>query len=272
MPSFALNPFVASALGPLVAGLVWRARLLTTSGAIAAAALGSAAALAGFDWMLLLLTFFGSSVALGRLGRTTKQQRSANVIEKSGPRDATQVMANGALFGLGAVLTAAGGAPDWVPAAALGALAAATADTWGTEIGMLARQAPRSILTWEPLEPGMSGGVTAQGLLATAAGATVPGLIAAMCAWPAAVVVAAAFGGLAGAMADSLLGATVQARRRSARTNRLTERLTDADGTPTVPAGGVDWMDNDAVNGVATLVGAGAAHALHFMLVASRTL
>jgi uncharacterized protein (TIGR00297 family) len=266
----ALPPLAAAALGPVVAGLVWRAGLLTTSGATAAASLGSAAALAGLDWMALLLVFFVSSVALGRVGRAEKRRRSAGVIEKSGPRDATQVLANGALFGVGALLAIDGSISTAAAAVALGALAAATADTWGTEIGLLSKRAPRSILTWAALEPGMSGGVSAPGLLATVAGACSIALLAWLLDWPAGVTIAAAIGGVVGAMADSVLGATVQQRRRSTRTGRLTERLREADGTPTVLAGGLRWLDNDGVNFAATLIGAGTAFQVHFLLMTLR--
>ncbi|MDZ7631276.1 MAG: DUF92 domain-containing protein [Gemmatimonadaceae bacterium] len=257
---------VAAVLGPAVAGLVWRAGLLTTSGAVAAAALGSATALAGLDWMVLLLAFFATSVVLGRVGRTRKMQRSAAVIAKAGPRDATQVLANGAIFGLGALFAIDGSVMEAVAAVALGGLAAAMADTWGTEIGMLSRQSPRSILTWAPMEPGMSGGVSMLGMAATVGGAiTIAGLAAAL-RWPVLVAVAAAVGGIAGAMADSVLGATVQQRRRSRRTGRMTERMTEADGTPTVAAGGLTWLNNDGVNLASTLIGAGTAYKLHFLL------
>lgn len=260
-----LPPLAAAALGPAVAGLVWRAGMLTTSGAIAAATLGSLAAIAGLDWMILLLTFFGSSVALGRVGRAEKQRRSAGVIEKSGPRDAMQVLANGAVFGFGAFHATDGSISTALAALALGALATATADTWGTEIGMLSRRAPRSILTWSALEPGMSGGVSAQGLLATVTGACSIALLAWLLDWPAGVTIAAGIGGVVGAMADSVIGATLQQRRRSARTGRLTERLREADGTPTVIAGGLRWLDNDGVNFAATLIGAGTAFQVQFL-------
>ena len=263
-----LPPVVAALLGPLVAGVVWRAGLLTPGGAFAAAAIGSAAALAGLDWMSLLLAFFVSSVLLGRVGRATKQARSAEVIEKSGPRDAAQVLANGAVFGCGAALVAIGQFTEATPAVALGALAAATADTWGTEIGMLSRTAPRSILTWAPLTPGMSGGVSAQGLVATVAGAALLAMLAWALRWTTITAGAAAIGGIAGAMADSVLGATLQQRRRSLRTGRMTERLTDVDGRPTALAGGLAWLNNDGVNFAATVIGAGTAHQVHFLLTA----
>jgi uncharacterized protein (TIGR00297 family) len=265
-----LPPVVAFALGPVVAGVVWRAGLLTNGGAIAAATIGTAAALAGLDWMALLLSFFCSSVLLGRVGRAEKQRRSAAVIEKAGPRDAMQVLANGAIFGLGAVGVATGHTAAAWPAIAIGGLAAATADTWGTEIGMLSKHAPRSILTWAPIETGMSGGVSAQGLAATAGGAVTMGLLAWLFRWPAPVVVAGAVGGFVGAMADSVLGATLQQRRRSGRTGRLTERTTEADGSPTVFAGGLAWLDNDGVNFAATLIGAGTALQVQVFLSAVR--
>jgi uncharacterized protein (TIGR00297 family) len=265
-----LPPLAAAALGPVVAGIVWRSGMLTTSGAIAAALLGGVATLAGLDWMVLLLTFFGTSVGLGRVGRAEKLRRSAAVIEKSGPRDAMQVLANGAVFGVGALLATDGIISTAAAAVALGALAAATADTWGTEIGMLSKRAPRSILTWAALEPGMSGGVSAQGLLATVAGAGSIALLAWLLDWPVAVTIAAAIGGVIGAMADSVLGAALQQRRRSTRTGRWTERLREADGTPTVLAGGLRWLDNDGVNFAATLIGGGTAFQVHFLFSALR--
>ena len=94
-------------------------------------------------------------------------------IGKAGPRDAWQVLANG---GVATAAIVAGG-PLGVAAFA-GAYAAANADTWGTEIGMLARQAPRSILTGKPLATGISGGVTLVGTLAEAAGAVFIGTLA----------------------------------------------------------------------------------------------
>lgn len=261
-----LPPLVAAALGPVVAAITWRAGMLTPSGAIAAAIVGSITALAGLDWMALLLAFFLSSVLLGRVGRATKRARSDAVIEKAGARDAWQVLANGALFTIGALLAVLGRSTALTTAFALGALASAAADTWGTEIGMLARQAPRSILTLAPLEPGMSGGVSAQGLAATAAGAITLALLARVLGWSMETVTAAALGGITGALADSVIGAAAQQRRRSPATGKLTERLHDDDGTPTVLAGGIRWLDNDGVNLAATGIGAVAAAGLHHLI------
>jgi uncharacterized protein (TIGR00297 family) len=255
-----LPPLVALGVGPLVAIIVWRLRLLSTGGAITAAALGVATAQAGVAWIVLLLLFFVSSVLLSRVGRDTKRHRSANVIAKGGARDARQVMANGAVFGASALLAASMPAYAFdARALALGALAAATADTWGTEIGMLSRSAPRSVMTLAPLEPGMSGGVTVLGLAATLLGAAIISASAVALDWSRTVAYSGVLGGVVGAMSDSVLGATLQHRRRSVRTGHMTERLTDHDGTATIAARGVSWFDNDAVNAAATAIGAGVS-------------
>ncbi len=267
-----LPPLVAVTLGPLVAGVVWKARLLSARGAIAAAALGSAAALAGWDWMALLLAFFGSSVVLSRIGREKKRVRSAAVIEKSGARDATQVLANGAVFGAGALLSRSIAHNHAVALIALGALAAAAADTWGTELGMLSRGAPRSILTGKTLEPGMSGGVSFFGLFATVSGASTIALLAYLLHWPGTVAMCAGIGGVIGALTDSLLGASMQHRRKSLATGRMTERMTDDDGTPTTSAGGAMWLNNDGVNFAATLTGAISSLVCAHLLVAYHSL
>lgn len=256
----------AVAAGPAVAAIVWRAGLLTTSGALAAACIGSASAVAGIDWMTLLLAFFGSSVLLGRVGRDTKRARSAAVIAKAGARDAMQVVANGGIFGGAALASLTVHATAPVAAIALGALAAATADTWGTEIGMLSSTPPRSIITRKPLEPGLSGGVSALGIAGTVVGAASLASLAWLFHWPTSVVTAGAVAGVIGAMADSVLGATLQQRRRSRESGRLTERTHDADGRRTEVVSGLRWLDNDGVNLLAGAIGAVAAFALHAML------
>ena len=67
------------------------------------------------------------------------------------------------------------------------------------------------------------------------------------------------FGGIAGALADSFIGALWQSRRRCPKCDALTERAVHDCGTSTVAAGGLAWLDNDGVNALCTIVGALAA-------------
>ncbi|HEX6630691.1 MAG TPA: DUF92 domain-containing protein, partial [Gemmatimonadaceae bacterium] len=134
--------------------------------------------------------------------------------------------------------------------------------TWATEIGTLSPRAPRSILTWRAVPTGTSGGVSAAGSLAALGGALFMGAVALAVGAAPLTAGAAVLAGVVGAAADSLFGATVQARRRCPRCGTGTERIVHPCGQRTQPAGGVSWIDNDVVNLLATAVGALAAAAL----------
>jgi uncharacterized protein (TIGR00297 family) len=253
------------AAGLAIAGVIalaaWAARALTARGAIAATALGAAAIAAGWSWGVLLLAFFISSSALSRVGVDIKNRRTSGIVEKTGARDAAQVIANGAIFGITAVASVIAPSEAWLAAGA-GALAASTADTWATEMGTLVGATPRIVTTWRAVPPGTSGGVTAAGTLGMIAGSAFLTLVAAAVVWPRHVVAATFVGGVAGALADTLAGATVQVRRRCSSCDALTERTIHSCGTPTVHAGGIPWLSNDAVNLVCGAVGAFTAVAV----------
>lgn len=242
------------------AALAQRAHSLSRSGAIAAAAVGTAAVAAGWRWGALLLLYFASAALLSKLGAEKKARRSGGVVEKGGARDAVQVLANGGVFACCAIATlvAGGRAGEVLAAAALGALAASAADTWATEVGLLWGGAPRSLLTLRRCPPGTSGAVSVVGTLALVAGGAAIALLARSLGLGAPVYIVAV-AGAAGAMADTLLGATLQERRWCDACGVATERHVHDCGAMTRPAGGQPWLDNDAVNLVATILGAGVA-------------
>jgi uncharacterized protein (TIGR00297 family) len=184
------------------------------------AALGVGVAVGyGFGWrgLVLLLAFFVSS------SRLTAAAKGGEKGGGGGRRNARQVIANGGVAALAAV------AGNWTWFA--GALAAANADTWATEIGSHSRTAPRLITNGTRVLPGTDGGMTVIGTAGGIAGAALIATIAWVLGRRGAFAVAVA--GVGGMLLDSLLGATVQ--------------------------GKVRWMDNDAVNLAATLTGAACA-------------
>jgi uncharacterized protein (TIGR00297 family) len=243
------------ALAAAIALAARRARALSATGAAAAALLGTITIAAGWSWGALLILFFVASSILSRHRVNTKEARTAAIIAKGGERDAVQVVANGGLFGLAAFASLFFPGPAW-SAFGAGALAAATSDTWATEIGILARRSPRSILTGRPVPAGTSGGVSLPGTMAALAGAGFIALSARLVGWSAAAAWGALVGGVVGSTADSLLGATFQARRWCVACATATERATHVCGAGTVPAGGVAWLDNDRVNLLSGLIGA----------------
>jgi uncharacterized protein (TIGR00297 family) len=242
-------------LAAAIAFAARRARALSPSGAVSAAALGTIGIAAGWSWGALLILFFAASSALSRHRLNTKEERTAAIVAKGGERDALQVLANGGLFVLAALASLLWPSSAW-SAFGAGALAAATSDTWATEVGTLARRPPRSIITGRPVPAGTSGGVSLPGTVAALVGAGFIAFCARLVGWSPATAWAALIGGVAGSTADSLLGATLQARRWCVPCGAATERTTHPCGAATVPAGGVGWLDNDRVNLLSGLIGA----------------
>jgi uncharacterized protein (TIGR00297 family) len=247
-----------------------RRGLLDAGGAAGAVVAGTAITSAGgLDWAATLVYFFASSSRLSRAFAGRKRAIELEKFAKGGRRDLAQVAANG---GVATALALASATP-WgsrrrgvIAAGFTAALATANADTWATEIGTLSRRSPRLITSGRMVEPGTSGGVTALGLGATAAGAVSlsafyllarrlvgrePTPSSAWATWAAGAV-----GGVAGALADSALGAVWQAVYRCPRCGVETEQRVHRCGAITALVRGLPWLDNDAVNTLSTAAGA----------------
>ncbi len=243
----ALGAFFAA----IVASFAYRARALSTSGAAMAFAVGAVVfGSGGWRAASVLFAFFVPSALLSRLGLARKRMLAGG--EREAPRSGWQVLANGGVAAACALAGTRGGAP--LAAAFAGAFAAASADTWGTEIGTLSRRAPVSILTLRPLRAGASGGITPLGIAATVAGslcvAGTASLVGIAPLW------SVALAGIAGATLDSIAGAGLQALRWCPYCGSDCETRRHHCGGTTVLRRGVSWIGNDAVNFGATLCGA----------------
>jgi len=241
-------------LAALVSFIARTARSLTVGGAIAATLVGTTAVAAGWDWGALLILYFATSTALSRLGRSLKEQRTAPIVAKGGERDAVQVLANGATFAGAAIAMLIRPDARWIALGA-GSLAAAAADTWATEIGTLYGGEPRSIFSGRRVPTGTSGGITPIGTLAAVSGAMFIAILAKLLGATPAVARHVALGGVVGALLDSVLGASVQARRWCDVCGRETERMTHDCGTTTRHIRGWRWLDNDLVNFLSNAAG-----------------
>jgi uncharacterized protein (TIGR00297 family) len=216
-----------------------------TRGGVAAALVVGGAVWWGLGWggLAPLFAFLLTGSLLTRLAE-----------RRAGPRSARQVLANGAVAAVAACL---GSGP-----AAAGAIAAATADTWATEIGSFSPRPPRLITTGAPVPRGRSGGMTLLGTLGGIGGALAIAVVSALVApglrgqgvWVVGVA------GCVGMLVDSLAGATLQATYRcpAPGCSAVTERPGQCHGTVELDRG-VRWLDNDGVNLVGSLSGALAA-------------
>ncbi|HVC79438.1 MAG TPA: DUF92 domain-containing protein [Chloroflexota bacterium] len=254
---------VAICLGTGVAAAGYRRHALSRSGALGAAVVGAITHGAGsWRWSAPILAFFAGSSVLSRLERGSTAGRAiAAMTERGSRRDLTQVLANGGVATLAALCQIAAPHPRLAWAFA-GAYAAANSDTWATEIGALSPAPPRMILSGRIAPPGTSGAITPTGLAGAVAGSVVIGIVAACSLrgpYPARRALAITLAGMAGSLADSLAGATIQAGYRCPACKEPTERRRHRCGTPTVLARGQGWCTNEIVNALCTAVGAGVA-------------
>ena len=258
----------AVALNVCVAVVAYMRRSVTAAGAIAGAFVGVTIYLSGggFYWSILM-AFFASSTIIGRLtgrrGTSRDRKRAAESIHaKGGRRDAVQVLANGGLAAIMAAIHAITGRPLFMLGFAI-LLAASTADTWASEIGVLSKRDPVSILTFRPIPRGTSGGISSLGLVASIGGALFIGLWFAVGyrivhGWNArelgAIVAAITAGGFMGSVVDSLLGVTVQAQYWDEARQRHTERRSNSGGMPNRLVKGFHFVTNDLVNSLSGAV------------------
>ena len=260
-----LLPFLGFAVNIAVGYAAYRRRSVSFSGMLGGIVVGTVFFVAGglFFW-LILMTFFATSTVLGGVGKKSKQQ-AEKIVAKGDTRDLIQVLANAGVGIIAAALYRITGEHLWIAAFAA-SFAAANSDTWASEIGMMSKNQPVSILTLRPLEKGTSGGVSALGVLASAGGSLTIALVFYIgygllfdftpFAFRAAAYITIA--GFAGSLVDSLIGASLQAQYLCATSGATTEKRFES-GTPNELLRGVPIINNDMVNFLSGLCATGFA-------------
>jgi len=255
----------------------WR-RALSASGVAGAILVGTLIfGLGGWEWGLLLITFFVSASWLSHYRRAEKSQ-IADKFAKGSRRDLGQALANAGLGAILAVVFARYPEP-LLFAAFVGVMATVNADTWATELGILSRVPPRLITTGGAMPPGTSGAVSTLGIWASVAGAMLIGTVATALVqvdsllggsgWSlraASYSLLAVAGGLVGSLFDSLLGATLQGIYYCDQCDKETESAAHHCGHAAQPLRGWGWLNNDVVNFLASLVGGVVAASLAWIL------
>jgi uncharacterized protein (TIGR00297 family) len=254
-----------------VIGLVaYRRQSLDKSGVLGAIVCGtSIVGMGGWSWGLSLVYFFVSSSLLSSFRAREKAFAASDKFSKGSCRDLSQVVANGGLATLFALLYGFSRSPGTrrrAQSGFIGVLATATADTWATELGTLSTASPRLITNGKPVAPGTSGGVTLLGMASSALGAFTLGFFF----WAgegfrkslALTPLLALFSGMVGSCLDSVLGATLQTMYTCPTCKTETEQHIHHCGSRTEFRRGITWMNNDVVNFMATMSGSAVAIAL----------
>ncbi len=268
-----------------IAILAFKREALTEGGTLTAMLIGTLTfVFGGWPWFLTIAAFFVSSSVLSHYKLKQKEKINKD-FAKAGARDSFQVTANGILATLLAV--AYYFYPNaWLFVAFAGVVATVNADTWATELGVLSKEKPVSILTGKSVRTGTSGAVSTGGTIAGIIGSLFIGALAVF------FVIASnnAFGthflagatsdafrttllvfvitlaGVVGIMADSILGATVQVMYFDKARKRITERFITAKGKINAITRGIPWFDNDITNFASSIIGGALAAALYLAL------
>jgi len=251
-----LQLIIAVFLALFVSIASYRAKFLDKSGAVATFILAIIIfGFGGWKWSIPILVFFISSSLLSKIGKNREADLKA-IFEKGSRRDYIQVLANGGMAGLIMIIYIFLKTPQlyWFY---LAAITAATADTWGTEIGTLSKQLPLLITSFKKVPVGTSGGITFLGI----SGAVLGALILSASGWiylanprsQTIIILLIAASGFAGSIVDSLLGATIQIKYRCPGCSQITEKRKHCEGVSTNIVSGIKWINNDMVNFINTV-------------------
>jgi len=253
-----------------IAAVSLRMHFLSGSGAVSTFLLGVVIFGTGnWEFSLPILLFFLLSSLLSKTGKQWKQ-KFADTFQKGGQRDIGQVLANGGVAGVIVLLWNYFPGDAWY-FAFIGAVAAVTADTWATEIGVFSKRSPRSILNLKQVAPGTSGGISILGIAGALMGSFVIVFIGRLVTTRyqhmeqrESLFVALILSGLAGSLVDSLLGATLQAQYQCPACGKQTEKKIHCGNHATTLVSGFQRFDNDVVNAVCALFGAMIAGISYF--------
>lgn len=219
--------------------------LLTKSGVLAVILIGTL--ICGFgpwiSWLLIVL-FFASSGCIQLVKKLVHQTNESSITEKNNTRDAWQVLAN-SFPSLVCLILFFFTQNELFLIAFVSGIAGATADTWASEIGILSKKPPRSIITLNVLEPGLSGGVSLLGSISSFFGSfLIAGVFALV--YPFYFVIPFICG-VIGSLVDSFLGATIQVKYRCLVCGTITEKTIHHQQS-TQKISGFSWLANDWVN------------------------
>ena len=211
---------IALALSSIVAFIAFLWKWITLDAIKSVIILGTIVlGFSGWYPAFALIFFFVTGSLFARRNILFRESNSLNfvpVFRNYGRRDGYQVWANGfwlALFCLGWFLTGSNG----FFIAAFTAIAAATADTWATEVGTYRPGKTVNILTFRPAEPGEDGGISLKGSVAALSGAALISLFLLMSdtVLPEYAAIIVLIFGLTGCFIDSYLGAVYRANSTS---------------------------------------------------------
>lgn len=251
---FLLSNMLCLSITLFILIIAYYLQAITFWGMISAIILGTSLhAFGGWISYIALVLFFIMGSVVSKIGKNQKAI-TKKIHEHYGARSVIQVAANGLPSLFFAVLYYCTGIESYLLAVLI-CFAATTADTFSSEIGMLSKKTPISILTLKPIQRGMSGGITLLGLLGGVLGAFIISLLT-IPKFGLKGMLVTLFVGLVSSLLDSILGATFQAKYQLENEKKeivLTE-CPNYDGKSLKLVHGIRCINNDMVNFVSVFV------------------
>lgn len=250
------NLFIGLILDLIIGYLAYKKKALTFSGVIAAISMGMTIFFfLNINGWILLAFFFISCTICGKISQRFQNTQANSIQEKGECRDQYQVFANGGIPQLCSIFYGLTKNPIFI--ALFGAsLAESTSDTFASEIGILSKKPPVSILTWKPVLPGISGGITFLGSFGAFIGSfsiaiiwyffygiSNPRFSNNSISW----LFVVGISGFLGNLVDSISGASFQALYWDDLNNKYTEKPS-RNGHVHQLKHGFHWANNDLVN------------------------
>ncbi|MDA0987129.1 MAG: DUF92 domain-containing protein [Bacteroidetes bacterium] len=249
------NLYLGIILASVISILSYKLKLLSKNGAVATYLMAfTIFSVGGWKTTTPILIFFILSSILSKIGKNKKG--SANSIsEKSEIRDLEQVISNGGVATLVIIYIYFTKNIETNYLFYLSTLAAVTADTWGTEIGLFSKKKPRLITNFKTSETGTSGAISTLGIIGGIFGAAI---IALTGSYFHIISLNQFYGiilaGIFGSLVDSYFGATIQAEYKCNICEKITERKYHCQNQ-TKLIRGFAFINNDFINIICAISG-----------------
>ena len=235
-----------SLLSGIVFYLAYKVKALNKNGVIAAYTMGIIIfGAGGLKWVTPIVIFFVLSSIISKISRSDSQ------LHKGSNRDILQVLANGGIATIIAIVN------FYEPnenlyIIYLAVVAAATADTWASEIGSFNSTKPIHIIKFIRVPKGTSGAISFLGTIGSILGATIIAIVGLIWNVTMPLIFLIIITGSIGSLVDSFIGGSIQAKFQCSKCNDITEKRSHCNSS-SLHISGIYFIDNDMVNFLNTL-------------------
>ncbi|WP_027634486.1 DUF92 domain-containing protein [Clostridium hydrogeniformans] len=261
-----METLIGCIISIVIAGLAFSKKSLNLSGFIGAVILGSLIyTFGGASFYSIMMVFFISSSLLTKIKKENKLEDNYEKDKKG--RNYIQVLANG---GIGLILSYMFYKTNNNIYYLIYCISFATAnaDTWASEVGVLSKRSPISLITFKRIKRGESGGVSLLGTLASFMGSSLIGIFFVIgylnigteeklvCYFILCIAL-----GFLGSIIDSILGETIQVKYKNSKGD-IVEIYSKENQLIRVK--GIPGVNNDVVNLLSNIIVVGISFALIF--------